>query len=332
MWKKTVNRILSFVIFLIIFIMGTNWVIDPYMKFRKATYINPIYNTDTERYLNAGIAKYNEYNAVLIGTSMTENFLIKDINSFLNINSIKLSYSGGTAKEFSHLIEWVFKQNKCKSILFGFDVLSFQNFDSYNGYQRGVVFPHYMYKNDILSDLEYLFAWKTSIASVETMKHTFDKNVDSDLEYNYAYTWYQGQQADRNKVIEDWNSRNDVKHQEIFSKKNYEYSILVKNYKMYLRPSIISNPQINFVIFFPPYSYLAWELSKERGSYSNIQKFKSYVLNDLKNQKNVEIYDFQNEEEIIKHLEYYKDIEHYSEKINLWMIQQIANKKYKVTF
>jgi hypothetical protein len=58
--------------------------------------------------------------------------------------------------------------------------------------------------------------------------------------------------------------------------------------------------------------------------------FKEYALRKLIEQKNVEVYDFQGED-FIYNLDNYRDISHYSEKINHLILQRIANKTNLIT-
>ena len=60
-----------------------NFLLDPFQQYRKANFYKPIY--DNERYLNPGLAKTYDYNQVIIGSSMTENFLLSDAKDILEI-------------------------------------------------------------------------------------------------------------------------------------------------------------------------------------------------------------------------------------------------------
>ena len=62
-------------------------VIDPFEIYHKAEhFIAPIDN-GTQIYSNAGIAKSYEYDSVIIGTSMTENFTPSQLDRLLAVRS-----------------------------------------------------------------------------------------------------------------------------------------------------------------------------------------------------------------------------------------------------
>ena len=60
-------------------------------------------------------------------------------------------------------------------------------------------------------------------------------------------------------------------------------------------------------------------------------KFKSYVFSIMKNYKNIKLYDFQSEDIVTCNLANYKDITHYHQRINLWMLNNMRMGTYLVS-
>ena len=103
-------------------------VIDPYFLFHK-----PLpgisYLLDNERYQNYGIARSFDYNAVIVGTSMSENFKPSEFDALFGVTSVKLPYSGGSHLEVRELLEFVFAHQKdVKCVIRNIDL--FRAFDS----------------------------------------------------------------------------------------------------------------------------------------------------------------------------------------------------------
>ena len=71
---------------------------------------------------------------------------------------------------------------------------------------------------------------------------------------------------------------------------------------------------------------MSWKHAEETGSLDNIIKFQEYVLKTLVQYKNVRIYDFQ-QEPFIYDFKNYKDLYHYSEKINHLILERIQSNK-----
>ena len=73
------------------------WVykVDPIMHYRKPNTDGYFYVLNNQRSQNDGISKHFDYDALITGTSMTENFKTSEMNDIFDCTSIKVSYSGG---------------------------------------------------------------------------------------------------------------------------------------------------------------------------------------------------------------------------------------------
>ena len=73
-------------------------IIDPYFHYHAPlnTLQYPIYD---ERYQNDGIVKNFNYDAIITGTSTTENFKTSEFDELFNMNSVKVPFSGATYRE-----------------------------------------------------------------------------------------------------------------------------------------------------------------------------------------------------------------------------------------
>lgn len=95
-YKKWLYGILisSFIAFLFIGIF--NIIIDPYFHYHKPVKsLQYELKLSNQRYQNDGIVKNFEYDAIITGSSMTENFRTSELNDLFCVNSIKVPYGGG---------------------------------------------------------------------------------------------------------------------------------------------------------------------------------------------------------------------------------------------
>ena len=85
--------------------------IDPFFHYHAplANYEYPITN---ERYQNNGITRHFEYDSIITGTSMTENFKTSEADKLFNATFIKIPYSGGGYKEIDDSLELAYKYTK----------------------------------------------------------------------------------------------------------------------------------------------------------------------------------------------------------------------------
>ena len=93
---------------------GYMYKIDPYMHFHKPDTERYFYSLDNQRSQNDGITKHFDYNAIITGTSMTENFMATEVDSIFNVNSIKVPYSGATYKEINDNLKTAFNTHEGK--------------------------------------------------------------------------------------------------------------------------------------------------------------------------------------------------------------------------
>ncbi len=300
-----------------------NYIIDPFQIYRKATFHKTIFMKGF--YLNAGLIKNYDYDSVSIGSSMTQNFKIEDLKKQLSYKKpIKLPISGGSIVEHFTVLQSAISTNKVKNVLFGIDIFSLNNNDNR--------LPKYLYDDNILNDYKYLF-------SIDTLKRSFTypflhfsiTENHPKLDYNLMFQWQQNySKSDFSaiKVLNSYKSKkvnlnNNISSNEITKER-------LENFDKYILKIIRENPNIDFTFFYPPYSILTYKLM----TYENLNSFidvKKYINKKLLELSNAKIYDFQEEYEIITELNNYKDVTHYHQRINLWMLKHMQKNKELIT-
>ena len=98
-----------------------NFATDPFQQYGKTNTHRVYFDNEKERYLNPGLAKTYKYDSILVGSSMTENFLISDLQKMMN-NPIKFCLSGASAQEIQITLNTALSANKnVKTVLLGLD-------------------------------------------------------------------------------------------------------------------------------------------------------------------------------------------------------------------
>lgn len=69
---------------------------------------------------------------------------------------------------------------------------------------------------------------------------------------------------------------------------------------------------------------------QNKGWLNTIEQFKHYVFLELAYYPNVKLYDFQASKEVKCNLDNYKDLLHYHQRINTWMLQQMRDESYLI--
>ncbi|WP_321311726.1 hypothetical protein [Halarcobacter sp.] len=321
-------------LFVIIFFGGLglivifNFIVDPFQQYRKAFFYT--FDTEKPRYLNAGLAKNYDYDSVLIGSSMVENFYAKDIEKYLGFKKvIKLATRGGTIYEEMKTLETAINNQNVKNVLFGLDIYAFSLIAQ--PVELNEKFPEYLYDDDISNDIIYLLNFSVLKNSIESLFKPYNKEkINENL--NSLYSW----QREYSSSFTLENYKLQLQSLYLISKnpisgKLFDLNSLKEKFDNVLLPIIKKNKDKNFYIFYPPYSVGQYKIMELSNYFENHLKFKKYIFNKLKKYKNIKIYDFQCVDKITHDLKNYKDLAHYSEDINLWMLKQISNNNYLVT-
>lgn len=321
--KDYLKNYLITVMVLSLFIGGFNWIVDPYQFYRKAFY-SPVFN-ENQRYQNPGLAKNYEYDTVIIGSSHTENFSPGYINNRLGFNTLKLSISGSSAREQYLILQKAIETSKVKNVIWGVEYRSF-NGGPYRVSDKGD-FPYYLYHENLFSHTRYLLSLDTFWFSIKALLGI----GHSDLETLYA--WNDSFSFSESRVLKAWDRERlqskTGKRTDVAS----DFNDIHQSIKVNLEEIVRNNQSIDFYLFFPPYSILAFvaEYSYERDVYEENLKFKEDVIGSLLEYDNVYIYDFQHLKYITHDLNNYKDLGHYSKEINEYIIDSLSSGEHLVT-
>ena len=135
------------------------WVIrvDPFFHYHQPNTKGYYYRLNNQRSQNNGIPKHFDYNAVITGTSMTENLKTSEMDKLFGTNSVKVPYSGGSYKEINDSLKHALSNNPAlKTILRGLDMSRFLDDKDDMRYDLGE-YPVYLYDNNPFNDVKYIF-------------------------------------------------------------------------------------------------------------------------------------------------------------------------------
>lgn len=289
-------------------------MVDPFQFYRKAA--NPMFS-ENQRYQNPGLVKNYDYDALVIGTSMSENFRKSYIDNKLGVDSLRTSISGGTIYEQMLTERLAVSSNKnLKKIIWIVDIFSLAR--GLNETRAKFPFPEFMYTKNVLQGFfRYLLSTHIFIESLRKLGK-FHETLSLE-------------------TLNNWNDK--VKFSVDITLNKYRQQIFVfrptpdvaENVERNINESLLSNidRDIEYIVIFPPYSFIFYCEGDYKINHEMIDfwfKAKAQFSSAAKNFSNVTIYDFQDAYEIIYDLNNYKDPSHYSQAVNDWMIDRIADK------
>ena len=160
--KKFAKFSISFTLVLLILVGVFHIAIDPLFQYHQPWFgLKPVV-TD-ERYQNAGIAKTFDFENVIIGNSLAENFYVSDVEKVFGGKTVKLTAAGSHTSDWKYTLD-ILKDRKPNTILINLDPY-IMNTDPENLKHE---LPKFLYDYNYLNDVNYLLNFSL------LNKYTFD--------------------------------------------------------------------------------------------------------------------------------------------------------------
>lgn len=299
--------------------------IDPLQFYHKATWYNARFSTE-ERYQNPGLAKNFDYDTIIIGTSMTQNFVPSEVGELLGGTAMKLSMEGSISEEHHLVANLALGTGKVKKVLWGLDYFSLKSKSADSTYE----IPEYMYDNKWWNDYPYWFnytAYEQFFKSVVLqLKGTPKQNLDYLSNWNWMVTFGKERVA---KAYEKANAEEGF-----FGLVEETPDVLKANFERNILSLIKEHPDVEFYFYYPPYSVLrqvAWYNTNPTRFQYQIE-MRKWMYEQFAQYPNVKLYDFQTADWTYD-LDLYKDLSHHHMDVNKWIAEAIAkdDPAYRVT-
>ncbi|WP_172194719.1 stalk domain-containing protein [Saccharibacillus qingshengii] len=301
------------------------YIVDPLQMYRKASFY-PVLFSSQERYQNAGLARSYDYDTIVLGSSMTQNFVPSDVESVIGGEVMKLSIEGSTAMEQSTVGKLALDTGKVKRVLWGLDYFAMrQDLDA-----EPVNMPMYMYDNNPLNDYEYLF----NISNVKQAVGALTLPADDYKAYRNLDTlrnWDKSAKYSQQAVLQTWEK---ARIKEVgYGKNEFSLDNVKSVFDKYVLSLIKAHPDVEFTFYYPPYTILRQQVWAETNPVraENQYAMKKYMFEQFSQYPNVSVYDFQEDASITYDLSQYKDLSHHSQAVNERIIREIAEGKNRVT-
>lgn len=316
------------IMILVLFILGviiTVVLIDPFFHYHKPLKkINYFMDNNQQRYINDGIVKNFEYDSIITGTSMTENFRGSQFDNLFNSKSIKVPFSGGSYKEINNIIDVSLKSKRnIKYILRGLDYRKIR--EEYSKMTYGN-YPTYLYDDNILNDYKYILSkgafFQSLINLIKSLKSKENINFDE-------YSSWRNKESGRDVVLRTYKRDENKKEEEKLTLQEIE--IVREN----IEKNVLDLPKkysdVKFIYFITPYSIVYWDSINQSGDILKQLEAEKIMIEMILEVSNIELYSFFNNYELITDLNNYTDAGHYNYKINDKILEWISRKEYRLT-
>lgn len=316
---------LSLLLILLVAFSAVTAIVDPFFHYH-APLDSLAYPINNQRYQNDGILRNFDYDSIITGTSMTENFSASQWNILFDAKTVKVSLSGSYLKESTDRLDTAFScNNHIKYVVRSLDFYSIvASKDTVSDFD----YPAHLYDNNIFNDVKYVLNKSVFFNRTwQVFSDTSDGKTTSD--FDDAFNWSNYFSYGKQPILERYHRcekssivRTSFDDQKQTIRENIEQNVI---------RLAIDHPETEFYLFYPPYSIVTWDSWNQQGNLPRNIEIMRYVSELLLEYDNIHVYSFNDDFNTICNLNNYKDLEHYGDWINKEILDNMKNKKGLIT-
>ncbi len=295
--------------------------LDALNLFKLSGYFQPGFAN--QRLLFPGIIKYAEYDIAVVGSSTAHVISSEYIENKFQKKCINVSLTKASAFEETEFLRLIAERKKDCMVILSLDFASLQTAPEYSM----VPLDDYIYHENLIDLLPSVLSYRSIKNNILAMG--VEENVNPKDVHNHSFM---PNSLDSKRVSpEEFMNRPTIQNDRIYSILCDMYSPEPMEYHIQRMMKLAQdNPHLDLHIYFPPYSYLWWNLAIKEGKLETIIALKKYVVASATSQKNVTIHDFQNEKEITTDLRQYEDLIHFSDYAARFIVDSIMHATHQV--
>ncbi len=315
--KKWFLKCILTIVLLLLLIASAVVFADPYFHYHKPfSFLS--YRLYEERYTNDGIGRHFDYDAIITGTSMAQNFKPSEMDALLGTKAVKMPFSGAGYQELSENLARALERNdKIKTVLWAVD---------YNGllrpydWQKYEEYPTYLYDNNPFNDAAYVFnksIWYHGVMSNAAMTLSGQPSTTMD-----EYSAWVNETGLRHIMFSY--SRESQKPAEETGFGEKEYEMVSQTIQKNIVDLVNRYPDTEFILFYAPYSICYWDAMNLQEIIYQQTEAERTATEMLLQCPNVKLYNFFDQYDVICNTDYYNDTAHYSAEVNSFILEWIA--------
>ena len=306
--------------------------VDPYFHFHAPNTDAYFYYLNNQRSQNDGIMRNFDYEGIITGSSMTENFKTSEADEIFGAKFVKVPFSGGTYNEINNRLTAAANRNQnLKYVIRGLDMYYF--FDDKDALRSDLGrYPTYLYDDNWFNDVEYVFNRDVFFQRVypmlkENQKPDFQGGITPFDAYSnwMIYNFPFGHKTlfpDGFKAVE---SATPVKLDQ------NDIDAVTANVQQNVTALAQKYPDVTFYYFIPPYSAAWWYSLLVNGKLNRQIDAERIVIEEILKCGNIKLFSFNCIFDMITDLNNYKDETHYGEWINSLMLRYMYDGNYQLT-
>ena len=330
--KKWILSVLCLALASLTFLASVSFFVDPLMFYRKSDRWTYFYHN---RFSAAGLIKNGKYDAVIIGSSMTQNYDLPYMRETLGIDPIKLNVGAMLPDETLMLYQKVQSRGKAKSFIINIDINRFNvSPDLEPAYGH---FPDYLLNDKISDDFKYLLGYETLtrflpatvlLSVTKATGHAIPESLRQFTDPDRIGEWYTERTFSAEKVLnslkkkkEDFAAENEIG--ESIDDIRAGTAVFIDTILSQLKEDQ------NVVFVMPPRSAVFWAKLSEPER-ETLHQIKEIFYDCCKGDARLRLVDM-TAAEVITELEHYSDTSHFDLYVQNKIVDAIKSGEYDAT-
>lgn len=323
--NKWLKRLLIIILIQLVLVAGVVVAFDPFYQYHAPWFGLEAVLNDRDNQMPGTIRNF-DYDSVLVGSSVAENFDSSFLDKTYNAQTLKIIRASGSMADLLYYLEQAHARQELKQVFWSLDIFALDAPLEVTLGQDGV--PKYLHTSSVLDDIPYLFNKEVLLEKIPYMLACSFKEINTG---GHAYDWSRGKNFSAAGAMRVYNRDAIGPEVEMPQKPTSEKQELIAANIGMLVEEIISHPETSYRILFPPYSLLWWDCAYLNGDLDKNLYCLEQAFEALLPLENVEIYYFQAESEIVCNLDNYMDMVHYTPAINQHMLDCMADGEMRLT-
>lgn len=323
--KKWLSKLGISVSIILVVMMLFSYIMDPFLHYRigdNKYFLN-------SRFVTYGLLKNYDYDTVIIGSSMIQNFNMQSFRDKLDYNPVKATIGGMNVCEIEMMNKLVNNTDKAERVIISLDMTEFNDKVDENR------FPSYLYDESKFNDYKYLLGYETWIKYMPrdvAINSLYKMQIDIPFRYvrmanpDYLSDWSLncsfGSDIVKNQYINGMHLVSNQDNEKMYDNMNARFEKFIVEVEL--------DSEKEYIFLFPPYSALYWYYVDKLGYRDDLIEFKKNIVKELDKYDNVRIVDMQDIEDI-SDLDHYKDITHFDTTVQEKIVDAIKDMNYDVT-
>ena len=242
--KLFLKKLILSIVIVALLVAGTVYIFDPFYHYHKP--IKPLKAVLTQaEYQVIGTLRTFDYDSLIVGSSMAENYNNRWFDEIFNCTTIKAVKPGANTSDLLYLLEEAYNANKIENIFYTLDVSALTTTIQEHFVNDGM--PLYLYNKNPFDDIKYLFN-----------KHVIFEDIPYMIANSFIGDYDEGDSFNWAKYKEFGNIYHTLKEEKEPEKDLNEYGKYVDYNLDKLENLIKVHPETNYIFMIPPYSYLWW--------------------------------------------------------------------------